>query len=56
MRNKSLITAAVAVLMTGCAMIPAYERPEAPVAAEFSPAFYQSAAADNATLQYSEVA
>jgi multidrug efflux system outer membrane protein len=55
MRNKTIITAAVALFMTGCTMIPAYERPVSPVAAEFSPKYYQSGVVDNETKQYSEV-
>lgn len=54
MRNKVLITAAVTVFMTGCAMIPAYERPASPVASEFSSEYYQAGSEES--VEYSQVA
>ncbi|QAR32620.1 efflux transporter outer membrane subunit [Geovibrio thiophilus] len=56
MVSKSIITAAaVSVIMAGCSMIPAYEKPASPVAASF-PSGAAYAEADNGTANVAEIA
>ena len=51
--TKSLISLAITAVLSGCSLIPEYQRPQVPVAAQYpqGPGYQSASAADQAAVE-----